>query len=139
MFLIFGWGKQTVKNHGPVSIYHCNHCNNDKTWTLYSRKTWFTLFFIPVIPYKTEHLMLCPICNQGVELDNEKFNKLKAIAECNMDLINKKITQEEHTEMMRGLSSAVNKNDLEDNNLSGKTETQLNYIKQMKEFEEQRK
>ncbi|MDF2985075.1 MAG: hypothetical protein K0R50_585 [Eubacterium sp.] len=138
MLFIFGWGKQTVKNHGPVQIFHCDHCNNDKYWTLYSRRTWFTLFFIPVIPYQTEHLMLCPICNHGVKLDNAKFNELKPIAQCNLDMINKKITQEQHSEIMKGLASSANKNVIEENNLSGKTETQINYLKQMKEMEEQR-
>jgi uncharacterized protein YlaI len=138
MFFIFGWGKQTVKNHGPVHIFHCDHCNNDKNWTLYTRKTWFTLFFIPVIPYQIEHLMLCPICNHGVKLDNEKFNELKAVAQCNSDLLSQKITQEQHSDMMRALASPPDGSSVGDKDLTGKTETQINYIKQMRELENQR-
>jgi hypothetical protein len=137
MFFVFGWGRQTVKTHGPVEVYHCDHCNNDKHWTLYTRRTWFTLFFIPVIPYSTEHLMLCPICNYGVKVENEKFNELRAIAECNSDLINNKITREEHESRINSLST-VNNGGYSEENLNGKTETQLNYIRQMRELEEER-
>jgi len=137
MFFIFGWGHQTVKNHGPVKVYHCEHCNNDKVWMLHSRRTWFTLFFIPVIPYSTEHLMFCPICHYGVKVENAKFNELKAIAQCNLDLMNKKITEEQHAEILKGLASE-DKNYMYNDALSEKTETQLNYIKQMNEINEQR-
>lgn len=140
MFFVFGWGRQTVKRHGAVGIFHCQHCNNDKHWVLFSRKTWFTLFFIPVIPYSSEHLMICPICNHGVKLDRVKFEEYKAIAEGKMDLINKKITQDEHAERIEEISaSQPNSNLIEENTMTGKTETQLNYIRQMKEIEQERR
>jgi uncharacterized protein (DUF2225 family) len=96
MFILFGWGKQTVKKHGPVFRSHCDRCNNEELWQLYTRRTWFTLFFIPVIPYSTEHLVVCPVCSYGAVITRAKFDELKAVAECNMDLINKKITEDEH-------------------------------------------
>ncbi len=138
MLFIFGWGHQTVKNHGPVGVYHCEHCNNEKYWTLYSRRTWFTLFFIPVIPYKTENMLLCPICNHGVKLEALKFNELKQVAQCNMDLINKKITQEQHGQILASIASSTGKNLNAGDSLAGKTETQINYINQMKELEKQK-
>jgi hypothetical protein len=123
-----------------VNVNHCEHCNNDKTWTLYSRRTWFTLFFIPVIPYSSEYLLLCPICNHGVKLDAQKFNELKPVAECNMQLAKNKITQEEHANRIKELGSAPNQGSFtQESDVTGKTETQLNYIKQMKEIEEERK
>lgn len=137
MLFIFGWGRQTIKNHGPVRMFHCDHCNNDKYWTLYSKRTWFTLFFIPVIPYQTENVLLCPICNHGIQLDSKQFDEFKAIAQCNMDLVNKKITQEQHNDIMSRLISPTNSL-MDESNLDGKTETQKNYIKQMKELEEQK-
>lgn len=96
MFLLFGWGKQTIKSHGPVFRSHCDRCNNEELWQLYTRRTWFTLFFIPVIPYSTEHLVVCPVCSYGAVITSTKFEELKAVAECNMDLVNKKITEDEH-------------------------------------------
>jgi len=151
MFFVFGWGRQTVKKHGPVQVYHCEHCNNNKTWQLYSRKTWFTLFFIPIIPYSNESLLLCPVCSHGVKIDKDKFNELKTIAQCNMDLINKKITEEEHSQRMKliktngskpsNIKEGSSENNLENNSeidLEGKTETQKNYIRQMNEIRKER-
>lgn len=115
MFFIFGWGRQTVKNHGPVNVYHSNRCNNNGNWVLYSRKTWFTLFFIPVIPYSSEYLMLCPVCNHGVTLDKVKFDELKAAS-----------------------ANQSGSSFYDENTMTGKTETQKNYIRQMKELEQER-
>ena len=139
MFFVFGWGMQTVKNLGEVSIYHCNHCNNDRPWTLHIRRTWFTLFFIPIIPYSTQRFMICPICKNGVLLNQQQFNDLKAMAECNTDFNKNKITQEEYSNRMSQLASVnSNANSSDEMSSAGKTETQLNYLRQMKELELER-
>lgn len=138
MFIIFGWGKQTVKEHGPAGIYHCEHCNNDRPWTLFSRRTWITLFFIPVIPYSTEYLLLCPICGHGARLDARKFNEIRPVAENNRQLAENRITQAEYDTRMEQLGS-LQSDAAERGGMAGKTETQLNYIRQMKEIEEERK
>lgn len=136
MFVIFGWGKETVTKHGPVFKSHCDRCNNEELWHLYTRRTWFTLFFIPVIPYSTEHLLICPVCSYGVVITRDKFEELKGIADCNMDLMSKKITEDEHKSriglLMQGKSirNSANTN----NQYAGKTETQINYLRQMEEI-----
>lgn len=138
MFIIFGWGRQTLKSFGPVLKYHCDHCNNDKHWVLYCKRTWFTLFFIPVIPYSTEYLMLCPVCKYGVKLEKDRFEEYKAIAQCNTELINKAITQEEHSSRMDQLLRPKSNNAADDIDMTGKTETQKNYLRQLKEIEEEK-
>lgn len=136
MFVVFGWGKQTVKDHGPVFRSRCDRCNNEELWKLYTRRTWLTLFFIPVIPYSTEHLVVCPVCSYGAVITREKYEELKVVAECNLDLINKKIGEDEHKnrigQLMQGKSNRYNAN--ENYELSGKTETQINYLRQMEEL-----
>lgn len=137
MFLVFGWGKQTVKNHGPVFRSRCDRCNNEELWQLYTRRTWFTLFFIPIIPYSTEHLVVCPVCSYGAVITSAKFDELKEVADCNMDLINKKIGEDEHknkiSQLMKEKGSSGYKAN-ESHKLSGKTETQINYLRQMEEL-----
>ena len=49
--IIFGWNFQTIKQIGFVFKKVCEHCNNEEYWVLTRTITWFTLFFIPVIPY----------------------------------------------------------------------------------------
>lgn len=137
MFLVFGWGKQTIKNHGPVFRSRCDRCNNEELWLLYTRRTWFTLFFIPIIPYSTEHLVVCPICSYGAVITSAKFEELKEVANCNMDLINKKIDEEEHKNKISQLTRGRNTNNYDADNdykYSGKTETQINYLRQMEEI-----
>jgi len=137
MFVLFGFGKQTLKKHGPVFKSRCDRCNNEELWILYTRRTWFTLFFIPVIPYSTEYLLVCPICSYGVVITREKFDELKEVADCNMDLINKKIDAEEHKNRILQLTKGKNNNRYNINNnyeFSGKTETQINFLRQMEEI-----
>lgn len=139
MFILFGWGRQTVKNHGPVFAKQCDRCNNKEFWHLYTRRTWFTLFFIPIIPYSTEHLVVCPVCSYGAVIKNEKFKELKEIAERNMNIVNenKKLDEESLKDKLIQFSNSDNTNSYNsgDNyNYSGKTETQINYLKQMEEI-----
>lgn len=93
--IIFGWGRRSVNHIGPALKHKCPRCNNEDIWNLYVARTWFTLFFIPVIPYSTKRLLLCPICESGMELSSEKYNELEPIAKNIKDLAEGKITEQE--------------------------------------------
>jgi hypothetical protein len=62
MFILFGFGKQTVKDHGDCLAGTCPRCHNQVTLRHLQLTTWFTLFFLPVIPYKRARVLICPIC-----------------------------------------------------------------------------
>ena len=66
MFILFGFGKRTVKYLGSAGIQVCPNCGNQREWSHLRIRTWFTLFFIPIIPYSTRTVALCPVCNYGV-------------------------------------------------------------------------
>lgn len=141
MFIIFGFNKQTLTKHGPVFRNRCDRCNNEELWLLFTRRTWFTLFFIPVIPYATQYLLVCPICSYGLVITREKFEELKKVADCNMDLINNRIDENEHKNRIIELTKGRNTNRYNDNDsykYSGKTETQINYLRQMEEIQRAR-
>ena len=74
MFFIFGWGRQLKKKFGPVFKKMCSHCHNEDYWIFLRISTWFTLFFIPVIPYSWKYFLACPICEYGVYLKPAQFN-----------------------------------------------------------------
>lgn len=63
--IIYGWGRRTTKDEGPSRTYACNNCRNTNRFRLLTVRKWFTLFWIPVLPYFTEHFELCPICRAG--------------------------------------------------------------------------
>lgn len=109
MFIIWGFGKQTRKVIGNVFYRHCAYCNTDQIWQLCLIRTWFTLFFIPIIPYGVSYQISCPNCKSYQKLTKEQFNEIKA-----------KIAE-----------AAAMKAPVQEEKYAGKTETQINYLKEM--------
>lgn len=66
--IIFGWGGGRAKDFGPALPTDCPNCNNEVVLRYYTSTKWFSLFFIPVIPYNKRHLLICPICTWGLNL-----------------------------------------------------------------------
>ncbi len=81
MFILFGWGHRTDKDHGPTLPINCPNCHNQTYWRYKHYRTWFTLFFIPVIPYENDHYLLCDICKQGVTLQEPERERAKILAQ----------------------------------------------------------
>jgi hypothetical protein len=79
MFFLFGWGHRTTKEMGPTMAGSCGNCRNETWFHLFSYRTWITLFFIPVIPYESRTLLLCPVCTSGLELNGEQVEKAKRL------------------------------------------------------------
>ncbi|MBI1332246.1 MAG: zinc-ribbon domain-containing protein [Armatimonadetes bacterium] len=73
MFFIFGWGRRTNKLRGTSANYTCSNCRNEVSFQLVETKKWYSLFFIPIIPYDSQNLMLCPICSSGYVLSDLDF------------------------------------------------------------------
>jgi hypothetical protein len=69
MFIIFGFGRRTVRLLGFTAARLCGNCHNTSPWKVMKITRWFTLFFIPVIPYSSKYVAMCPTCSRGVELD----------------------------------------------------------------------
>lgn len=70
--IIFGWGRGRAKDKGPAAPLTCPNCHNTSHYRYVSATRWFSLFFIPIIPYNTKHLLLCPVCTQGLELRRDQ-------------------------------------------------------------------
>jgi len=104
--IIFGWGRQTLKQIGIVFKTLCRHCNNEEFWVLTKITTWFTLFFIPVLPYSVKYFLSCPVCQYGFNLNNEQTEQLRPLAEINQLLIDGQITDTEHQLRMNQLSAS---------------------------------
>ena len=71
MFIIWGWGFKTTKVFGARNE-RCFICTG--TSFSYVRViTWFTLFFIPLIPYSFKYIKVCNQCGNGSPLKKEQF------------------------------------------------------------------
>lgn len=79
MFFLFGWGRRTTTEHGPTFPVNCSNCNNHIWLHLFSYRTWFTVFFIPVIPYESKTLLICPVCSRGMELQGDQVERAKRL------------------------------------------------------------
>lgn len=111
--IIWGFGKVTKKIIGKLMVRTCSHCNTTSAWELCLMRTWFTLFFIPIIPYSKRYCISCNNCGSYIELPKEEYLKYKAALESG-------VTQGELTDAIK---------------YPGKTQTQINYLKHMEEIE----
>lgn len=107
---IFGWGFRTVKRFGFVGKHKCGACHADTGWQLVKVTTWFTLFFIPIIPTSIKRMIICSQCNAGRIINKELFNQLAM-----------KVQQ----------GDIDHETDLQYQN---KTETQKNYLEEMEAY-----
>ena len=82
--IIFGWGYRREKKLGPVGRIVCPNCHNEDFWELITSRTFFTLFFIPLIPYASESYIMCPICRAAREVSGDELERMKQAAEENM-------------------------------------------------------
>ena len=78
--LIFGFGRVRFKDMGADRPVVCENCHNEVQYRFLEKKTWFTLFFIPIIPYGSAKLVVCPVCNYGVEMAPAVWNARRADA-----------------------------------------------------------
>ena len=76
MFLIFSIADKKSKHLGNTGLMDCPRCNNTAVWPVHQLKTYFSLFFIPLIPYRTEFLLSCPVCRETREITVEEKDRL---------------------------------------------------------------
>jgi len=75
--VIIGWSRRT-KNYGTVMIAECQYCDNTFENRLVRYRTWFYLFFIPVLPIsRARYSLVCPICNIGLDVSREEARILQ--------------------------------------------------------------
>ena len=75
MFIMMGI-RDLDSDLGIVDYLHCNSCNNDSNWKLRRTTSWFTLFFIPVIPYRRVYYVYCPICHWTAKVPREEAKRI---------------------------------------------------------------
>ena len=107
-FLLFGRGNRKTKDFGSTIIQTCSICEKQNYFNLVRMMDWFDLFFIPIIPYNTEHHLVCPHCQSAIELeDEEQIEILKEMAgvlfKFNEEEINKKEAENEYEELVKKL------------------------------------
>ncbi|MQY26599.1 zinc-ribbon domain-containing protein [Nocardia aurantia] len=77
--LIWGW-RRSVTQLAIITLV-CGNCHNPSAHTLRKVVTWFTLFFIPLIPLSTKHTLQCTFCGAGSDVPKERVPEMLALAQ----------------------------------------------------------
>lgn len=123
--IVFGFGKVTKKVVGLVFERACQYCNSTHLWQLCIIRTWFTLFFIPIIPYSKRYCVVCPNCGSFVELTEAQFEEMK------LSVNTGKSQSEGFTKEGEPFGKEPNREVPDHIKYAGKTQTQINYLKEM--------
>ena len=115
--IIFGFGRRTTRRFGPYEGGACRSCGKSAYSELLKVTTWFTLFFIPVIPYRFEFLLACPVCGYAVKISKVDFEKLT----------------EGRPALPRDISVLGEGPSVDDMKYAGKTPTQIAYLKSIED------
>ena len=69
--IIYGWNKQKEKNMGEYQGQGdaCARCEGYTSYRLMRIRTWVTIFFIPIICYRTIYYKQCMTCGARTQLD----------------------------------------------------------------------
>ena len=77
-FILIGFGKQTVKDLGETGTQQrCFSCSSHIFYHLILVRTWFTYFFIPIVPFRNRHFVQCPVCSHGIEISGREVSAAK--------------------------------------------------------------
>ncbi|HVC70566.1 MAG TPA: zinc-ribbon domain-containing protein [Acidimicrobiales bacterium] len=79
MFLIFGIKRMARRLATLFAL--CGHCGSPAAQVVVRRSTWFSLFFVPVIPLGTKYFTTCTLCGVTTRLDKDRAMKMVASAE----------------------------------------------------------
>lgn len=71
MIILFGF-RTLQKILGFTCVYACPRCNNAKEWQIIRARQWFTLFFIPIIPFSTKYYQKCPVCGLATGMTKQQ-------------------------------------------------------------------
>ena len=114
MLILWGFGHKTTKILGVLPESLCGRCNNRTARKIMKLTSWFTLFFIPIIPYRRQYLLVCPICGQAQPLTKAEFDSLAG--------------EGENGRLSFGQQPALTPDEIK---YAGKTPTQIAFLKHM--------
>ena len=76
MFIVYG--TKVMKKHMGTTHdeFRCAHCNNVRHYSITRVRKFFSLFWIPLIPYSSKYFVHCPVCDYGSEVKKDALENL---------------------------------------------------------------
>ncbi|HEX9058852.1 MAG TPA: zinc-ribbon domain-containing protein [Clostridia bacterium] len=106
MLIIYGWGRKTTKDYGPAYMVKCGNCRNDTFYNLVRIRKWFTLFYIPVIPYSSEYYLVCHHCSAIYQPHASGIENAKKLVQITASYLDGKMTKDEYNILLNDPHSA---------------------------------
>jgi len=72
------FGCHKTRNVEATVARECEKCGRTEMFRLERIRTWFSLFFIPLIPCDTQYWLLCAECRSGQRISAEEHRQLLA-------------------------------------------------------------
>ena len=72
--IIFGY-RQTMRELGTL-VMRCRHCGMQGWHRIYRLISWFTLFFVPVLPVWVSRVAFCGTCGLKAKLSKAEADAL---------------------------------------------------------------
>lgn len=76
--IIIGFGRVTTRDLGEVEQeQECVWCSKRVRCRLLRARTWFSFFFVPVIPYRSVYRVMCPACSRGTVIRGDEVEAVR--------------------------------------------------------------
>jgi hypothetical protein len=79
MFVIFGIKR--LRRRLATMLAICGQCGTPAAQVVIRVSTWFSLFFIPVVPLGSKYFSTCTLCGKSMKLVKEQALHMVAVAE----------------------------------------------------------
>lgn len=76
-----GFGPRRPNDRGEVAPALCPNCGNHVTFHLLEMRSWFSLFFVPLVPGRARHAVTCPVCHYGIFVEGEPLDLARELIE----------------------------------------------------------
>jgi hypothetical protein len=75
-FIVYGWGSVKRKFVADLGHMECPLCKRVTSWGLWKFTKRATLYWVPVFPYSSQHVMMCSSCGGGKELSRSELGEI---------------------------------------------------------------
>ncbi len=76
MFIVFGIKRMNKRLATMLAL--CGQCGTPAAQVVTRLSTWFSLFFIPVIPLGNKYVSTCTLCGKSVKIDKDQAMQMVA-------------------------------------------------------------
>ena len=104
--IIFGYRGGKRKDLGEALPMRCPRCNNATFYRYMTVTSWFSLFFIPVIPLKRRDYLVCPVCTRALELRKDQREMASRLVELTTRYRAGEIAEAEYQAQLRAITGA---------------------------------